>query len=732
MKQVFFTAGGQVLVENVPAPVVQRGQILVEVTHSLVSTGTELAGTGGGDGIVKKVLKDPLLVKRAYDFALQHGIKKTYQLATGSGPQGALPLGYSAAGRVAEVGPDVAGFVVGDRVAIAGAGIACHAEYDVAPVNLAVNVPADVPLREACFTTVGAIALQGVRRAQPTLGETIVVVGLGLIGQLTVQLLLANGCRVLGVDLKPDRLARAEAAGAAAAFAPDAHGFADRVLAATEARGADAVIVTAAAKTSNLANQALTACRRKGRVVIVGDVGMDLDRAPFYQKELDFLISTSYGPGRYDRRYEHEGVDYPPAYVRWTENRNMRAFLDLVAQGKVRPGGMITIEEPVDEAVGVYRRLAAPEEGGLAAVFAYPAAARDHVRAARATKVELAPAKTSDKLGVAIIGLGGYATAFHVPNFHRHPHTDLLGVVTRQGIVAKRIAQDVGARLAATDYREALAEPALDTVVIATRHNTHAPLACAAAAAGKHIFVEKPLALDEAGLAEVIRAVERAGVQLTIGHNRRFSPHVRALKKWRDRHPGPVQMTYTVNAGPLPPTHWTLDLNEGGGRLVGEACHFFDLLAYLAGAAPTAVHAVGIPEPDADPQLWQNLTVALTFADGSVGRVDYASRGNASYPKERVELFAGNAVGVIDDFQRTTFYGSAGHSLKTAAIDKGQREQVDDWVAFLRGEPAQPILLREAIVGTLVALRAVRSLKQSASVPVDADGFFAAASAAEE
>ncbi len=732
MKQVFFTANGQVLVEDVPAPVVQRGQILVEVTHSLVSTGTELASSGGGDGLVKKVLKDPLLVKRAFEFALQHGVKKTYQLATGTGPQSALPLGYSAAGRVTAIGPETAGFVVGDRVAVAGAGMACHAEYDVVPVNLAVKAPPEVPLREACFATVGAIALQGVRRAQPTLGETIVVVGLGLIGQLTVQLLLANGCRVVGVDLKEDRLTRARDAGAVAAFAPDERGFADRVLALTEGQGADAVIVTAAAKSSDLANQAMAACRRKGRVVIVGDVGMNLDRAPFYQKELDFLISTSYGPGRYDRRYEHDGVDYPPAYVRWTENRNMQAFLDLVAQGKVRPSEMITIEDAVDEAVSVYRRLAAPDEGGLAAVFVYEAAARDHVRPVRTTKVELPPAKVGGKLGVAIIGLGGYAAAYHVPNFQKHPQTDLLGVVTRQGIVAKRIAQEVGARLAATDYRDALAEAGLDAVVIATRHNSHVPLACAAALAGKHVFVEKPLALDEEGLAEVIRTVHRAGVHLTVGHNRRYSPHARALKQWRDENPGPVQMTYTINAGPLPPTHWTLDLNEGGGRLIGEACHFFDLLAFLAGSAPVSVHAVGIPETGVEAQLWQNLTIALTFADGSVGRVDYASRGNSAYPKERVELFAGNAVGVIDDFKATVFYGAAGHPLKTAAIDKGQGVQVDDWVAFLRGEPAKPILLPEALVGTLTALRAVDSLKKSESVSVDVAGFFAAASTAGE
>ncbi len=731
MKQVFFTSSGQILVEEVPAPLVEAGRVLVEVTHSLISTGTELVSSGGGEGLVAKVLKDPMLVTRALRYALQHGVKATYQLATGAGPQDVYSLGYSAAGRVVEVGAGVDRFRLGDRVAIGGYGFASHAEFDCVPTNLTVHVPDQVPLREACFATVGAIALQGVRRAAPTIGETVLVVGLGLLGQLTCQILLAGGVQVIGVDIRSDRVERATRTGVQLSFVPDEKGFAGPVNQFTGGLGADAVILTASGKSSDLVNQAMMACRKKGRVVVVGDVGMDLKRDEFYRKEIDFLISCSYGPGRYDPQYELQGHDYPAAFVRWTENRNLEAFLRLVAAGQIKPVELVTIEEPVNNAVEVYRRLSS-DPTTLAAVFRYPAADREAVSTTRDHVVHLTSVPvTAGKIGVALVGAGGYANAFHVPNFQKNPHVQVAGIVSRKGITAKRLADQTGARLAGTDYRALLGEAGVQCVVVATRHNTHVEIACAAAAAGKHVFVEKPIALDVAGLANVVRAVGQGKVQLTVGHNRRFSPHTRVLKQWRNRRPGPVQLVYTVNAGPLPATHWALDPVEGGGRIIGEACHFFDLAAYLVGADPVEIGAVGIEEAGRDPALWQNATFSLRFADGSIARVDYASRGHADYPKEQITLFAGQAVGVINDFKSTTFHGAKEKGLKTVAVEKGQKEQVDDWIEFLLGRPAEAIVGPQAILGTYAAIMAVQSLRTKAPIELDVPGFFAKALAGE-
>ncbi|MCB1152583.1 bi-domain-containing oxidoreductase [bacterium] len=728
MKQVFFTASGQILVEDIPPPSISPGRVLVEVTHSLVSTGTEVAssgGSGGADSIFMKVLKDPSLLTKALDYARLHGVKATVELATGTGPTAAYPLGYSAAGRVAAVADDVTTFAPGDAVAIAGAGYASHAEYDVVPANLVVKLPGGVDPRQASFATVGAIGLQGIRRAQPTIGETVLVMGLGLIGQLTCQMLMAAGCDVIGYDLRQDRVDRALASGVKAAFSADSlKSMVEHVMDVTGGIGADAVILCASTKSIEPINQAALASRKKGRVIIVGDVGMDISRANLYRKELDVLISCSYGPGRYDPDYEEKGHDYPLGYVRWTENRNMQAFLELVGKGLVRPEELITIEEPVDKAPDVYKRLASPDEGGLAAVFAYAAASRETTTGAPTTAVHVgAKSAKANKIGVAVIGAGGYARAFHLPNFEKHPDTSLVGVVTRQGIQAKRLAESHGARVAATDYRDVLGEDDLNMVVIGTRHGSHVEISVAAAQAKKHVFVEKPVAMSFDGLAQVAKAIAENGMHLTVGHNRRYSDHARALKAMRDKIAGPVQMTYTVNAGALPRGHWVLDPDDGGGRIVGEVCHFFDLLAYLAGSAPVAVSAMGIKEAGVAPRFWQSTTHAVVFADGSVGRVDYAAQGSTAYPKERVELFAGGAVGVIDDFKQTSFFGTDQPPVQTRVQDKGQKVQVDDWINFLTGKEAAPILDNEALLGTLVSLCAIQSLEEGKTVEVDIESF---------
>ncbi len=718
MKQVFFTSGGEVAVLDVPPPVVGPKQVFIAVEHSLVSTGTELASSGGGGGIVQKVLSDPMIVMRALDYARKHGIKTTYQLATGQGESSYFPLGYSIAGRVVEVGREVSGIQVGDRVAAAGAGLACHAEFVSVPVNLVVKAPVGLSSREACFGTLGAIALQGVRRCAPTLGETVLVVGLGLLGQLAVRLLVANGARVIGVDLREDRVRRALEHGAREAFSPGDAGFVSRVMELTGGVGADAAVLTAATKSSEIINQAANACRRKGRVVIVGDVGLDIARESIYAKEIDILISTSYGPGRYDSKYEFDGIDYPLPYVRWTENRNIGAFLDLVAEGRVKVDDLVTIEEPVAQAVEVYRRLSSGGQNQMAAVFRYPTAASGETPGRPSGAVRLTPKPKSAKLSVALIGVGGYASAFHVPNFGGHPDVRIGAVVSTKGVVAQQVAQKHGAALAATDYREAVADAGIDGLVISTRHDTHAEIAVAALTAGKHVFVEKPVALTRDDVSAVYRAAVAGGAPITVGHNRRFSPHAKLLADLRAGTPGPVQMVYTVNAGALPANHWANDPVKGGGRIIGEGCHFFDLMYFLANAAPVRVAAMGVPE-STEPKLWQNVSVVVRFADGSVGNLTYSALGHGSYAKERVELYAGGSVGVLDDYQSAQVFGAKPAKSKTAVIDKGQKTQVDDWIAHLCGRPATPISTRDSMVGTWIALAAIESLMQGRAIPID-------------
>ena len=734
MKIVLATGGGSVVLEDVPIPSAEAGHVLVETTHSVVSTGTEIASIQASQkntSLIKSALTDPGFVVRGLKFVAESGIKAAYDIATATGTESGYTLGYSAAGRVVETGPDAGGYKPGDRVAVGGYGYASHAEYNRVPEKLVVPVPDAVSLQDASFTTIGAIAMQGVRRAAPTIGETVLVVGLGLIGQIAAEILMAAGCRVIGVDLSESRVRRIRDRGAALAFAPDGGQFAAQVADATEGLGADAVVICAAAKASEIANESMNACRKKGRVVVVGDVGMDLSRVAMYRKEIDFLMSCSYGPGRYDPDYEQKGRDYPLAYVRWTENRNMRAFLDLIARGRIQVSDMATAVEPIAAAPEVYPRLAAGDARSLATVFRYPAADREDVCPIARRSIEIAKDRPArEGLAVGLIGAGGYASQMLAPAFAAQAGVRVTGVVSQRGLSAKRLAEKLGAASAGTSATELLAGAGVDSVVIATRHGSHAELAVEAARAGASVWVEKPIALTEPDLVAVYREAREAGVSLTVGHNRRFSPHAARMRELRDAAPGPVQVVYTVNSPKLPAGHWVLDPTDGGGRLVGEGCHFLDFCAFIVGAAPASVFATAIPE-DADAALWQSFSVSVAFADGSIARVDYAAGGNASYPKERVLLFAGGRVVEIDDYRKTTVFGTSSATLSTRKVEKGQPEQIAAWTAHLRGGGSFPLLAGDAIVGTLLALRAVQSLRTGRPVDADPGAFLASATGGE-
>jgi len=608
-----------------------------------------------------------------------------------------IPLGYSISGEVLEVGRSVAGFRVGDRVACAGAGFANHAEINAVPKNLAARIPDKVDDEDASFVTLGAIALQGVRQAQATLGETVVVMGLGLIGLLTVQLLKASGCRVLGFDPDPDRAALAMALGADLSSSDS---FLDAVQSFTQGHGADAVVLTASTKSSEPLNLAAEASRVKGRVVVVGLVGMNIDREAFYRRELDLRLSMSYGPGRHDPSYELEGHDYPLPYVRWTEQRNMEAFLTLVAEGKVTPKALVTHRFSIEQAMGAYEMMdtGVPH---LAVTLGYPKSA--HVEGE--TQTAKAPFRDRHVNSIGFIGFGNYAKSVLLPAFRKIDGVALAGVATATGLSAAHAAKKHGFARAMTDARELLQDPSVDTIVVATRHDTHALYAMEALKAGKHVFVEKPLALSCEELDAVAEVATHAPGVLAVGFNRRFAPLMVEARRALEPRVSPLVMLYRINAGAIPADSW-IQRAEGGGRVLGEMCHFVDALAFLCGAAPVDVQAVAARDHD------DAVSALIRFADGSTGAIVYSSLGDPSVPKEYVEVFAPGAVVRLLDFTSLEITRGGRTTRSKGAQDKGQKALAAAFIAATRGDGPPPFALDELVAvseATLLIDEAVRT-----------------------
>ena len=683
MKQILIRAGSAV-VEDVPAPKVSRGSLLVQVQASCISVGTEMAGVRSSrTPLHQRALREPGRVRQVAQMVRDEGLSRTVARVTGKLAAGAS-TGYSAAGVVVEVGTGVVGFQVGDRVACAGAGIANHAEFINAPVKLAVHVPDDVTTRAASTVTLGAIAMQGVRRAQPTLGETILVVGLGVLGQITVQLLAASGCAVIGIDPDPRRLAQAARFGMEYGLDPNESDYVPRVLALTAGVGADAVIVTAAGGSSDIISSAFGAARKKARVVLVGDVGLQLKRSDIYAKEIDFLISCSYGPGRYDPEYELEGHDYPIAYVRWTENRNMAAYLSLIARGKIAVDPMIEHAFPVTDGEAAYAQLESNESRPLCVILEYP----DMSASPPVRRVATTTARSGRKgaLGVGIVGAGSFLQGMHLPNLARLPEAFCLrAVMSRTGSTAKAVAHQQGARYATTDEEEVFSDPEVDVVVIGTRHNLHADLTLRALRAGKHVLVEKPLALTEAGLAriEAFYAENPDGPILLTGFNRRFSPAIAQAQRALKNRGAPLIISYRMNAGRLPTGHWTQGA-EGGGRNIGEGCHVYDLFLSLVGTAPARVAAqvVGI-EGLGHWQAHDNFVATIAFDDGSLCELIYTALGASGYPKEQMEIFAGGTVLSMNDYKILSSFGAVKASW-SGTPDKGHFAMLKAFAEGLR------------------------------------------------
>ncbi len=672
---------GKLRVVDVPAPRVGEGRLLVATRVSLISSGTEkqlmdLAKAS----LAGKAMARPDLVRRVIRNVQRDGLKPTIDkvFAKLDTP---IPLGYSLAGEVIEVGRGVTGWAVGDRIACAGAGLANHADYNSVPKNLAVPIPAAVDDEDASFVTLGAIALQGVRLAAPTLGEKIVVMGLGLIGLLTVQLLKANGCRVLGFDPNADRADLARQLGADVAIAD---GLAEAVAGFTGGVGADAAIITASSKSNEPINTAAEVSRLKGRIVVVGLVGMTIDREPFYKRELELKLSLSYGPGRYDPAYEIGGHDYPLPYVRWTEQRNMEAFLALVAERRVTPKRLVTHRFPIAQAEKAYDLLERGEPH-LAMLLTY--APEKVASIARQISLVRPPAPVNGSR-VAFIGMGNYAKGVLLPAVRKVAGVALTTVVTSTGISAGHVGEKYGFKTVATDPTAVLTDPDTNVVFIATRHDTHARLAADALRAGKHVFCEKPLALDPEELSDVLAAAESSPGILTVGFNRRFAPLMIKAKAALEPRSGPLVMLYRINAGTIPKESW-IQQEGGGGRIIGEVCHFVDALTFLTGSLPLEVYAVAARN-HADA-----VSIVLRFADGSTGTIVYSTLGDHSVPKEYLEVFADALLVRLDDFRQMTVTRYAKSTVHKDAHDKGQQALVRAFLDASRGQRAAPISLSE-------------------------------------
>jgi predicted dehydrogenase/threonine dehydrogenase-like Zn-dependent dehydrogenase len=705
MRQVLqFRRSGATRVVDVPAPLVPRGGLLVHNRCSLISPGTErMLVEAGGANLLNTARQRPDLVRQVVDKAMRDGVPATLETIRGR-LDVAIPLGYSCAGVVVDVGEQVETFKKGDRVACAGAGQASHAEYVAVAKNLTVRVPDEVSFEDAAFVTVGAIALHAARQAEVQLGETCVVIGLGLVGQLAVQLLKAAGCRVFGIDVAAEKVELAARLGADAACSRAEADLLERVREFSGGRGADAILITAATSSSDPIQLAPKLARDRAIVVAVGMVGMDVPRNAYYEKELQLRQSRSYGPGRYDRTYEEQGIDYPLGYVRWTERRNMQAFLELVAQGKVRPGQLVTHRLPIEQAEQAYRIVTGEvAEPYLGIVLEYPPqeappSARVEVRAARPV--------AAGTVRVSVVGAGGFARSVLLPRL-RTLDVELRGVATASGPSAQQTAARFGFAFATTDWQQVLED--CDAILIATRHDLHAPVAAAALRAGKSVFLEKPMALSENDLDALIEAYRASGRVLQVGFNRRFAPSYRWLE---DAVRGPLVMNYRVNAGTVAADSWQLDPLQGGGRLIGEVCHMVDLLFDLVGAPVVTVNAQAGGAGD-------DVVLSLSFADSSVGTIVYASGGDRRLAKERLEVFGSGSAAVLDDFLRAQLH--AGGRTRTfggrfASQDKGHAAELQAFVDAVRNGQPSPVDPEGSAHVTRVTFAAVESMRSGLPV----------------
>lgn len=697
---------GKMTLEEVPPPKLGRNGIIVCTRASVISAGTErMVVDLAKKSLIQKAQDRPDLVKRVLEKLMREGFASTYRTVNNKLSE-SIQLGYSASGTVVEVGSECSGFYPGDRVAMAGAGYANHAEFNYVPKNLVAKIPHGVSFENAAYTTVASIAMQGLRLAEPTLGDTAVVVGLGLIGLISIQLLAAAGCKVLGFDVDLLKVERAKQMGAY--YAGGLKGAEELVAQHTDGRGCDLVLITAGTKSNGPIELAGAVTRRRARVVVVGAVGMSVPRDPYFKKELDLKISMSYGPGRYDRTYEEDGNDYPYEFVRWTENRNMQSVLQLMEQGKLDVGSLTTHRFDYSDALRAYDLLQSKLEY-LGIVLNYSEAS---TITSRTIQLGVGSNKRLSKLGIGFVGAGGYASVHLLPHIQASPFSKLKGLACSTGSSARNKAAKFGFDYCTTDAEELFGDSNIQSVFIATRHDTHSSYTISALQAGKSVFVEKPIATSIQELSAIEEAYVAANasrsVCLMVGTNRRFSPMVRAIKEHLCA--GPVQMQYRINPGPLARGAWFQDASQGGGMLVSEVCHFVDVLRFLAGSPITKVYSVCNRLNSANFNDLDNILFTLSFSNGSIGTIGYNTVGPSSLPKELLQVFGGGRAAVLTDFKTLELSGDATtKKISSASQDKGQRRQIEETLAAFKDGRRQVIPISEIFE----VMRAVFAARES-------------------
>ncbi|MCU1272537.1 MAG: putative oxidoreductase [Acidobacteriaceae bacterium] len=708
MKQILQSPRtGEIEVADVPAPRAAKGCVLVRVAASLVSAGTERASADfATKSLIQKAQARPDLVRDVLNKIRRDGLLSAFSAVRGRLDEPSA-LGYSCAGTVVELGEGISDLQVGDRVACAGAGFAVHAEFACVPRMLVVRIPSsEVDFESAAFTTLGSVAMHAMRTADVKLGEVVAVIGLGLLGQLAVQILRAAGCKVIGLDLMQERAALAVSMGAIAATSSEAE-FRDLCFRHSNGYGADSVLITAETSSSVPVNLASEIARDRAIVVAVGAVGMELERRLYYEKELEFRVSRSYGPGRYDAAFEQKGIDYPIGHVRWTETRNMEAFVQLLADGKLNLKPLITQRYSIENAASAYDLITGKDrQPYLGIVIEYPAEHR--VESRRLELVEHRKPSSSAHVRVGMLGAGNFARSVLIPAMRKAKETELVGICASSGVRAQSAAKKFGFAFSTTDEEQIVLDDSINTVVVATRHNLHAGQIIRALESGKHVFCEKPLCLTEAELHAIQRAYSRSNSELMVGFNRRFAPMAQRTRSFLSQADGPFTMHYRVNAGPLPPTHWVNDPEQGGGRVLGEMCHFVDLLSFLCGSAPVCVRARSSYSAGG-----QDVTATVEFANRSIGTIMYVCSGDRAFSKERVEVFGSSSIAALDDFRRLDLvrHGKKETYRSRLRQDKGHQAE---WRAFSEcvriGGPA-PIAFDEIVASTLATIRIAESLR---------------------
>jgi predicted dehydrogenase len=701
---------GKSAIEDVPVPSPREGQALVKVAASLVSAGTErMVVEFAEKSLAGKARSRPDLVKQVIDKARREGLLNTAQAALNRLDQ-PMALGYSSAGTIVALGKGMQGFKVGQRVACAGGGFAVHAEYNVVPRNLLTPLPKNVDFESAAFTTLGAIAVHGFRLAEPQIGETVAVIGLGLLGLLAAQIASAAGCNVLGVDIDPARLTLASSLGLQAVSREKA---VDSALAFTSNRGFDVILICADTLSNDPVELAGAIARDRARVVATGAVGLTIPRKVYYEKEISFINSRSYGPGRYDTNYEEGGQDYPLGYIRWTEGRNFEAVVDLMSKGKLKVQPLVTHRFQIEQGVKAYDVITGKrKEKFLGVLLTYPKVNMKNERRINfPSNINL----KSSVVKLGVLGAGLFANSVLLPAIKKTADIGLVGIASSGGLHAQHTGRKFGFSYAASDEDEIITDPNINTIAILTRHDTHAELVIKALKAGKHVFVEKPLAITPEQLAKVEKVLrkENNGL-LTVGFNRRFAPLAQKLKVSLANRAEPLHAHYRINAGSIPLEHWTQDPEIGGGRIIGEACHFIDFIIFLVGDIPVSVTAHALP--DMGKYSEDNVSMTFTFPDGSIGVVDYLANGDKSFPKERVEIFCEGRVAVLDDFVSLQITDGGKVKETKDAQNKGWREEMAALVAAIQGGNEPPIPYDQLIGVTRSTFAAVESLQTSKSV----------------